>query len=422
MATQVPASGDFVCVNELEKQLTNLSEQAELKKEEVRNNFQQLQELLKVRETLLLKEMDDIVTLAGQKVTEKRTNLQRLYTTMEGLERDLTQNKFEKVLENNLRELENEIGEEVARTVNVGWMELDWKKEQLEQSIIQICKVVSLKEESVARIDYSAKLCPVWSRDGSGSSEITSPRQMAIDNITHNLFVTDISTNRIQVFNEEGNHLYTISTPPCPIGICVTDEFIFVSTDDRLVLKITKWSIETIKTVETEEEVYGIETNTNTEIYVCENHNQSIVVFDKDLIFLRRIKLNSTQIHNYALTYSIKLYEENMYVMFGNYSSPPPFNLQIFTLEGELVKCLIKQTEIVLSYFFSIDQLGNCIVADWFGNQIKIFSKEGELLHTITSDMLPGDQMFYCPAGVAIDKEKKIIVAHCNNKCNLLAF
>ena len=108
--------------------------------------------------------------------------------------------------------------------------------------------------------------------------------------------------------------------------------------------------------------------------------------------------------------------------MFGNMYSPPPFYIQIFTLEGELVRCLIKQSEIRKSYFFSIDQLGNIIVTDYYGNQIKIFSKEGEVLHTITSDMLPGDQKFYYPTGVAIYRQNRIIVANLDYKCNLLAF
>ena len=68
------------------------------------------------------------------------------------------------------------------------------------------------------------------------------------------------------------------------------------------------------------------------------------------------------------------------------------------------MRCLIKQSEIRFSYFFAIDQLGNIIVADWYENEIKIFSKEGEVVHTITSDMLPGDQKFDCPFGVAIDQ------------------
>ena len=423
MATRVPVpAGELLCVNELEKKLTDLSEQVALKKEEVRSNFQQFHHLLSVREEFLLREMDDIVTLARQEVAEKKETLQELYKAREGLERDLTKNKLKKLLESNLRAIEAEIGEEVARDMNVCWMELDWKREALEQSVIEVCKVVCLKERPVTRVEYSTKLCPVWSHHGTDSDRISAPEQLAIDDTTHNIFVADGGANRIQIFNGEGNHLYTISTPPEPIGIALTDEYIFVSTYYNLVLKIEKSSNETIKSVTTENHVYGIETNSNSDIYVCELLNRSIVVFDKDLKYLKRIKLNSIQVTSDTQTHSIKLYDDNMYVMFGNLSSPPPFHLQIFTLEGELVRCLIKQSEIRMSYFFSIDQLGNIIVTDLFGNQIKIFSKEGEVLHTITSDMLPGDQKFIYPNGVAIDRQNRIIVANRDYKCNLLAF
>ena len=227
--------------------------------------------------------------------------------------------------------------------------------------------------------------------------------------------------DRIQVFNSEGDHLYEISTPN-PIGIALKDEFIFVSTDHKLLLKIEKSTNKSIKYVRTENDLYGIESNNNSDIYVCEYSNRSIVVFDKDLKFHQRIELNSAQVNSDARTYSMKLHEGNMYVMFGNPYSPPPFHLQIFTLEGELVRRLITQSEIRFSYFFSIDQLGNIIVADILGNEIKIFSKEGGVLQTITSDMLPGDQEFVCPFGVAIDQQNRIVVAQRNMKCNLLAF
>ena len=421
MATRGPAPGELLCVDELERKLIDLSEQVELKKEEVRSNFQQLHGLLVVRETFLLREMDEIVIRAGQEITEKRTNLQQLYTAREGLERDLTQNQFKKLLENNLRAIENEIGEEVARGVNVSWMELDWKIEQLEQSVIEVCKVVTLKERPLTRIDYSARKCPVWSHDGTGSGEIADPMQLAIDDKTQNIFVTDLDAERIQVFDGEGNHLYLISTPPEPAGITLSDEYIFVTTYDKLV-KIEKSNNQSIKSVETENKVWGIDTNTNTDIYGCEVNKQSIVVFDKDLKFLKRIKLRTTQVTSSTLTRSIKLYEDKMYVMFDSYSSSLPFHLQTFNLEGELVKCLIKGNEISDSQFFSIDRLGNIIVTDWRENQIKIFSKEGDVLHTITSAMLPGDQEFSLPQGVAIDKQNRIIVAHDNKKCNLLAF
>ena len=421
MATRGPAPGELLCVDELERKLIDLSEQVELKKEEVRSNFQQLHGLLVVRETFLLREMDEIVIRAGQEITEKRTNLQQLYAAREGSERDLTQNKYKKLLEKHLRAIENEIGEEVARGVNVGWMELDWKIEQLEQSVIEVCKVVTLEERPLTRIDYSVRKCPVWFHDGTVSGGITSPEQLVIDCKAQNIFVIDFGANKIQVFDGEGNHLYQISTPPYPAGITLSDEYIFVSTRDKLV-KIEKSNNQSIKSVETENRVWGIDTNTNTDIYGCEVSNQSIVVFDKDLKFLKRIKLRTTQVTSKTNTRSIKLYEDKMYVMFVDLYSSLPFHLQIFNLEGELVKCLIKGIEISLSDFFSIDRLGNIIVTDWFGNQIKIFSKEGDVLHIITSAMLPGDQEFSYPRGVAIDKQNRIIVAHKSKKCNLLAF
>ena len=421
MATRGPAPGELLCVDELERKLIDLSEQVELKKEEVRSNFQQLHGLLVVRETFLLREMDEIVIRVRQEITEKREKLQQLYTARESSERDLTHNTFKKLLEKHLYAIEDEVGEEVARGVNVGWMELDWKIEQLEQSVIEVCKVVTLKERPLTRIDYSARKCPVWSHDGTGSGDITYPEQLAIDDKTQNIFVTDRAAKRIQVFDGEGNHLYQISTPRYPVGITLSDEYIFVSTDDKLV-KIEKSNSKSIKSVKTKNRVWGIDANTNTDIYGCELSSQSIVVFDKDLKFLKRIKLRTTQVTSDANTSSIKLYEDKMYVMFDDYPSSLPFPLQIFNLEGELVKCLIKENEIIQSAFFSIDRLGNIIVTDWRENQIKIFSKEGDVLHTITSAMLPGDQKFSFPQGVAIAKQNRIIVAHQNKKCNLLAF
>ena len=287
-------------------------------------NFNQLHGLLVVRETFLLREMDEVVIRARQEITEKKENLQQLYTAREGSERDLTKNKYKKLLEKNLGAIEDEIGEEVAIGVNVGWMELDWKIEQLEQSVIEVCKVVTLKERPQTRTDYSARKCPVWSHDGTVSGEITKPRQLAIDDKTQNIFVTDCGSERIKVFDGEGNHFYLISTPPLPVGITLSDEYIFVSTDDKLV-KIEKSNNQSIKSVKTENRVCGIDTNTNTDIYGCEINNQSIVVFDKDLKFLKRIKLRATQVTSFANTSSIKLYEDKMYVMFDDWSSSLPF-------------------------------------------------------------------------------------------------
>ena len=260
-----------------------------------------------------------------------------------------------------------------------------------------MCKVVTLKERPFRSEDYSLKLRPVWSREGTGPGEIENPFQIAIDNSTQNIFVADYDASRIQVFNEEGN---------------------FVSASRQL-LKIRKPNNESVKSVQTEKRVRGIDIDRNMNIYGCEKDNKSVIVFDNNLKFLKRIKLETSQIESYTQTQSIKLYKDSMYVMFGYF---PPFHLQIFSLEGELVRCLIPRSEINWCLFFSIDRFGNIIVVNWAENRIKIFNKEGELLHTIDSDMLPGDQEFRDPRGVAINKKNRIIIAQGNKECSLIAF
>ena len=173
-----------------------------------------------------------------------------------------------------------------------------------------------------------------------------------------------------------------------------------------------------MKSVITEKRVWGIDIDGNNNIYGCEFSNQSVIVFDNNLKFLKRIKLQTSHIRSYTHTYCIKLYRDSMYVLFGS----SPFPLQIFSLEGELVRCLIPESEIGRCYSFSIDRLRNIVVADWANNRIKIFSKEGEPMHTINSDMLPGDLEFILPTGVAVDRKNRIIVAHKNKECNLVAF
>ena len=379
------------------------------------SSFQQLHSLLAVKEQNLLEKMDGIVVQARYDISEKRETLKELDTAKELLERDLTKNKLRDVVAENLRTLEDRIREELSRYVSVGWVELDWKKEQLEQSMSEVCEVVTLGERPFSTEDYPLKLRPVWSRDGTGTGGIKDPMQIAIDNTTQNIFVPDQLANIVHVFTEEGKHLYKIATAASPKGIALTEEDIFVSAYDQLE-KITKSNNKFVKSVKTENSVWGIDIDANANIYGCENKNKSVIVFDNNLKFKKRIKLQTSQIKSYTRTHSLKLYKDRMYVMFGG-SPPPPFHLQIFSLEGELVKCLIPDSEIVWSFFFSIDRLGNIVVADWSGNQIKIFSKEGELRHTFT-----GDMELYRPYGVAVNKNNRIVVAQRNKECCLLAF
>ena len=258
MATRVAAVVEVTSIEEMERQLVELVEQVEREKEKTRDTFQQLHSLLVVREGALLSELDGVVVEVRQDLKEKREVLQELLATKESAVRELTKNKLKDVLEKHLRNLEDNIRVELSKPLNVTWVEVEWKREQLEQSIVELSKVIRMKERPFRTEDYSLKLRPAWYHEGTASSVIEYPNQLVIDTKSGNIFVVDHNTKKIQVFDNTGHYLYHIPTPPEPIGVCLSDEFIFVTTYSHKLLKIQISNKKSIKSVVAEEEVYGL--------------------------------------------------------------------------------------------------------------------------------------------------------------------
>ena len=416
MATRVAAVVEVTSIEEMERQLVELVEQVEHEKEKTRDTFQQLHSLLVVREGALLRELDGVVVEVRQELKEKREVLQELQTAKESAERELTKNMLKSLLEKHLRNIEDQIREELSKPLNVTWVEVEWNREQLEQSIVELSKVIRMEEIPFRIENYSLKLSPVWYHEGTASSVIKNPFQLAIHTESGNIFVADYDTNKIQVFDNTGHYLYHIPTPSEPRGICLSDEFIFVTTDRQKLLKIQISNKKSIKSVGTEEQVYGMDISNN--IYVCESGNKSVSVFDKNLNFLKRISLNSPHITSNTYIFSIRLHENEMYVMFDGTG----YSLQVFSQDGQLIRGVIPRSDFGLSFFFSLDRIGNIIVSDYLLHRIKIFSNSGNLIHTISNDTLTEDQRLSCPMGISVDKQNNIVVAHSNKKCNLIAF
>ena len=416
MATRVAAVVEVTGVEEMERRFVELVEQVEREKKKTKDTFQQLHSLLVVREQLVLRELDGVVVVARHELEDKRKALDALRAAKESTELDLAMNKLKEVQKKNLKNIEDGIKEELSKPLTVPWIEVEWKRELLEQSIIESCGIVKMKKRSFRTEDYSLKLHPVWYHEGTGSSVIKNPQQLAIHNQSGNIFVADNVTYNIQVFDTTGHYLYHIPTPPKPIGLCLSGEFIFVTTNERQLVKIQISQKKTIKSEITEYLLYGMDISEN--IYVCEHYNKSVSVFDGNLNFLKRIPLKSPHFTSNTDTYSIRLYEDKMYVMFGGLYSC----LQVFSQSGMLIRGVIPSGDIRFSYFFSLDQIGNILVTDYMKHQVTIFSDSGNLIHTISNDQLTEEQELYRPKGISVDKQNNIVVAHENRKCNIIAF
>ena len=349
MATRVAAVVEVTGIEEMERRLVELVKQVEREKEKTRDIFQQLHSLLFVREQGLLRELDGVVVEARHELKEKRESIYELNAAKESTERELTKNKLKVVLEKNLRNLEDQIREELSKSLSVTWLEVEWKGEQLEQSLVDVCKVVKMKERPFRTEDYSLKLHPVWCHEGTGPSVIENPQQLAIGTISGNIFVTDCNTKKIQVFDKAGHYISHIPTPPYPIGLCHSDEFIFVTTGVKQLVKIQISNKIIVNSVATEKPVYGLDISNN--VYVCEYDNNSVSVFDKNLNFLKRIPLKSPHNSSDTCTHSIRLYENIMYVMFVGSDC----RIQVFSEEGQLIRSVVPSSDIGRSFFFSLD-------------------------------------------------------------------
>ena len=117
----------------------------------MRDTFQQLHSMLVVREQGPLRELDGVVVEAKLELKEKKESIHELQAAKESTERELTKNKLKLVLEKNLRNLEDQIREELSKSLSVTWVEVEWKRKQLEQSLIDMCKVVKMKDLSELR-------------------------------------------------------------------------------------------------------------------------------------------------------------------------------------------------------------------------------------------------------------------------------
>ena len=79
----------------------------------------------------------------------------------------------------------------------------------------------------------------------------------------------------------------------------------------------------------------------------------------------------------------------------------------MLTLEGEMLHSFIPLVK-GLPFFFCFDPLNNFVISDKLCHSIRVFSPEGNFLHTIGRE---GHQqgIFYLPTGVAITPNGRLV-------------
>ena len=299
----------------------------------------------------------------------------------------------------------------------MGLIELEWKKEQLEQSVMEVCEVVPLNERpeitvsmsvAVVQVDSSERMSPVWSgvNNGKGESELNAPRNLVTDRGNGEVFV--YMTSKIQVYDTDGNYQWSIGLEGLinVVGIAITPHQLFVMciglTNSSLV-KLDKLTDSITSSVTLKYLIRCITADTDT-LYVGVHDTNRILHLSLDnMSTIRMTSLNSP--HQDTRFRDLKVTTSLFVVLFDSSNKPT----QTFSRDGNLHRIIASEEEQKLPYCLCLDRHSNIIVSDNLAHNIKVFSPVRDLIVTIRQEGTgPGE--FKCPMGIDVDKDGRIVV------------
>ena len=260
---------------------------------------------------------------------------------------------------------------------------------------------------------------------GSDPGELFMPCGVAIHEETHQIFVANRPNNSVKIFSETGEFLHQLGVGQLsePCGIATHGDCVYVScTGDCTVSKFSLTELCLVRRIGDEGSNNGqfkyprqLTTDPIGRVFIADNHNNRICIHDPDLNHLRNITHPSM-----SRPSDVKVSRNRLYVLC-------PVNnpcLHVLTLEGDKLHSLITRgrgMDVLGPEFFCLDPLNNFVISDRKSHSIRVFSPEGNLLHTIGRE---GHQqgMFYEPRGVAVTPNGRLVCVSLNNNYGLQMF
>ena len=365
---------------------------------EIQSHFGELVKSVRTREAELLKEVDTILTKFKEKVKEKDKMKIELDKTKQLIQQNIQlpglmslQQDFMKKIEESLDKIKSELE--------------NWKISFIfDKSLNQNVKrqgLVSIKslfhKQNIPPIDYATKLQPVkcFGSVGNAPRQFSGPWSIAFDPTANNIYISDHSNNRVQVFSQEWTYLFKFDDDNCmnsPIGIIIYQEKVFVvqySGDCILVYNLNGTYIQTVGEGQLTSP-YGIDINkVNGDIYVCDTGNNRIQVFTQE--FNLKASLFGDVLKQ---PYDINLTEDSIFVLDSNDPC-----LHIYNYNLVLIRNIIKRSS---QYVFCLDSVDNICMTDYNSGRIMVFNIEGILIHQFGR--------FTHPRGIAITNNSNVII------------
>ena len=411
MATEIVAEMREETARELER----IRGEVVVAKEELRVRFEYYFQMLRAKHLELVAQLDEVVRVAETQVEERQVKLNQLRITKAEVSHNLQHNELNETLVNMTRELDEKIRGLEATVDRIPSVWLMWCDGWLEGGMAGLCRLCE-------GVSYVNRHNPVWSgvNGGEGQMEIHTPLGLSIDRDNGDIFVCDLDANRIQVFSKEGNYSRTIKPQGMtfPFSITVSLHHLFVSCEYPFsIYKLDKVSGDILRYVITDYVMCGLSVDTDT-LYAGMSSTNRISHFSvEDLRYVDTTPLNSPHVTQETMVIDQKLVSSLFIVLFRNSTYP----VQSFSRDGNLVRLIVSQEQLVEAEYFSLDRNMNIIISDYRAHNVKVFDREGQLVTTIGHEGTgPGE--FYYPQGIDINKEGLIVVVDLKDSHKLQFF
>ena len=136
-------------------------------------------------------------------------------------------------------------------------------------------------------------------KEGIAPGELFSPRGVAIDEATHQIFVANYSNNRVEIFSETGEYICQLGVGELdrPWGIAIHGDSVYVSCWDDTVSRFSLTDMRIVMRIgcrgSNNEEFYyphQLTTDLIGRVFIADTVNYRISIYDPDLNHLRNIE------------------------------------------------------------------------------------------------------------------------------------
>ena len=413
----------------------NFPEQIKESRKKIRDSFKRSHEALQVRENILLSRVDEIEREYNSKTEKMNKLIEALNKATSFCADTLTDNELKDTHDEMIASIKRKVSKltETSPSIKFEWDNLfETGIEQLgsiqlnSQTMIYPTSIFPPHVKPVVP-DYKTKQLPTAycckkSSEQKSPGELNNPCGIAIHYKTGNVYITELSNHRVQVFSCNGDYLFMFSEKMNgPMGICISQNIVFVTQYYGHCINMYELEGRLIKSVCNEgngeaqfKQPRGLDVSDRTNnIYVCDCDNHRIQILTEELKYHSMLGIDLLRCPR-----DVKVTRDRVLVL--DCSDPCMF---VFDSDHVLTNRLItrgvgKQTNNPCC--FDIDREHNIIMSDCNDHCVSVFNQEGEQIHNFGKKG-QGIGEFYRPFGIAIDNTGRIIVV-CWKDTNCLQF